>query len=66
MKVSIDQVQNDLNALPQHYKTGDVDRLIKNLVKQKADVSELRPFVLTQQQFHRIYYFVFVFIQGDK
>ena len=58
MKVLIDQIQNELNALPQHYKTGDVDRLIKNLVKQKADVSELRPFVLTQQQFHRIYYFV--------
>ena len=58
MKLTKQQVQKDLNALPEHYRTGDVDRLIRQYVKQKADVSALRPYILTQQQFHRIYYYV--------
>lgn len=58
MKLTIQQVQNDLNALPERYKTGDVDRLIHRYGKQQADVSALRPYILTQQQFHRIYYYV--------
>lgn len=58
MKLTIEQVQNDLNALPEHAKTADVDRLIRQYVKEKADASELRPHILTQQQFHRIYYYV--------
>lgn len=58
MKLTIDLVQNDLNALPEHYKTADVDRLIRQYVKEKADVSALRPHILAQQQFHRIYYYV--------
>lgn len=55
---TIDRAQNDLNALPEHYKTADVDRLIRHYVKEKADTSALRPHILTQQQFHRIYYYV--------
>ena len=58
MKLTREQVQKDLDALPEHYKTGDVDRLIRQYVKQKADVSVLRPYILTEQQFHRIYYYV--------
>lgn len=58
MKLTKEQVQKDLDALPEHYKTGDVDRLIREYVKQKADVSALRPYILNQQQFHRIYYYV--------
>ena len=58
MKLTIEQVQKDLDALPEHYKTGDVDRLIRQYVKQKADVSALRPYILDQQQFHRIYFYV--------
>lgn len=58
MQLTREQVQNDLNALPVHYKTADVDRLIRQYVKQKADVSPLRPYILAQQQFHRIYYYV--------
>lgn len=53
-----EQVQKDLDALPEHYKTGDVDRLIRTFVNQKADVSALRPYILSEQQFHRIYYYV--------
>ena len=58
MKLTKEQVQKDLDALPEHYKTGDVDRLIRQYVKQKADVSALRPYILDQQQFHRIYFYV--------
>ena len=58
MKLTKEQVQKDLDALPEHYKTADVDRLIRKYVKQKADVSALRPDILSEQQFHRIYYYV--------
>lgn len=58
MKLTIEQVQADLDALPKHYKTGDVDRLIRSYVQEGADGSALRPHILAQQQFHRIYYYV--------
>ncbi len=58
MKLTREQVQKDLDALPEHYKTGDVDSLIRRYVKAQADVSALRPYILSQQQFHRIYYYV--------
>lgn len=57
MKLTTEQVQRDLDALGQ-YRTGDVDKLIRNYVKQKADVTALREHVLLRQQFHRIYYYV--------
>ena len=52
------QVQADIDALPANYKTKDVDALIKRYVQEKADVSCLRDYILTEQQFHRIYYYV--------
>ena len=58
MRLTKQQVQTHLDALPAHYKTADVDRLIRQYVQQKADVSDLRPDILAQQQFHRIYYYV--------
>ena len=58
MKLTPELVQKDLDALPKNYKTADVDRLIRAYIKEKADVSPLRPFILSRQQFHRIYYFV--------
>lgn len=57
-KYTAEQVQKDLDALPAHYKTGDVDRLIRRYGKEQADVSALRPVILDQQQFHRIYFYV--------
>lgn len=50
-------VQKDLDALGK-YKTADVDRLIRGYVKKNADASLLRTHVLSQQQFHRIYFYV--------
>ena len=58
MKYTKQMIQKELDALPHNYKTGDVDRLIHSLVKQKADVSDLRAYILSEQQFHRIYYYV--------
>lgn len=58
MQMTKAQVQRDLDALPEHYKTGDLDRLIGRYVKAKADVSALRPYILTEQQFHRLYFYV--------
>lgn len=58
MKLTVEQVQKDLDALGQNYKTGDVDTLIRRYGKEKADVSGLRPYILSQQQFHRIYFYV--------
>ena len=58
MKLTKRQVQQDLYNLPQPYKTADVDQLIRQYVKQKADVSDLRPHILKEQQFHRIYNYV--------
>lgn len=53
-----DQIRADINALPQNYKTADMDKLISRYVREKADVSCLRPYILTEQDFHRLYFYV--------
>lgn len=58
MKLTFEQVKSDLATLPAGYKTADVDKLIKKYVKMCADTSLLRPFVLSHQELHRIYYYV--------
>ncbi len=58
MELTKELVLQDIETLPQGYKTGDVDRLINEYVRQKADVSALRPYVLSHQELHRIYFFV--------
>lgn len=58
MKLTPSQVKHDISLLSPNYKTADVDRLIKKYIKEKADISALRPHILVQQEFHRIYYFV--------
>lgn len=65
MKLTKEQVQADIDALPPDYKTKDVDALIKRYVRQCADVSSLREYVLTEQQFHRIYFYVSLDQIGD-
>ncbi len=52
------QVLTDLSTLPPNYKTADIDRLIRRYIQDGADVSLLRPHILTHQELHRIYYFV--------
>ncbi len=58
MELTRSLVQADLDALPAQYKTADVDKLIGHYVKQQADSAALRPYILQQQQFHRIYFYV--------
>lgn len=58
MKLTKEQVLQDLDSLPVGYKTADVDRLIRAYVKEKADVSALRPHILQEQRLYRIYYYV--------
>lgn len=58
MKLSKTDIRRELDQLPAGYKTADLDRLIANLVRQRADVSALREFVLAEQDLHRIYYYV--------
>ena len=58
MKLSKQDVRRELELLPAGYKTKDLDALIAKLVRQKADVSALRDSVLTEQDLHRIYYYV--------
>ena len=58
MKLTKQQVQADIDRLPANYKTKDVDALIRRYVQQQADVSGLREHILTEQQFHRIYFYV--------
>lgn len=56
MRLTKNEVQADIDALPKNYKTKDLDMLIKSYVSQAADVSPLREYVLDMQQFHRIYF----------
>lgn len=58
MRLTKNEVQADIDALPKNYKTKDLDMLIKSYVSQAADVSPLREYVLDMQQFHRIYFYV--------
>lgn len=60
MILTVEQVNADISALPENYKTGDIDRLIRRYVKEKADASLLRPYILEDQKLHRIYYYVFL------
>lgn len=57
MELTRDAVLADLALLPENYKTGDVDRLIRGYVRRKLDPAPLRPFILEDQRLHRIYFF---------
>ena len=34
MNLTKEQIQKDLDALPEHYKTGDMDRLIRHPIRK--------------------------------
>lgn len=58
MILTKEQVLADVDALPENFKTKDLDAIIKRYVKEKADVSALRDYVLAEWRFHRIYFYV--------
>ncbi len=43
-------------ALGENYKTADIDRLNKQLIREGADVSSLREIALRNQKYHRTYF----------
>ena len=57
MQLTKELVLNDIASLPQPCKTAHLDGLIRDYVRQKADPAPLRPFVLSHQQLHRIYFY---------
>lgn len=57
MELTRDVVLADLARLPENYKTGDLDRLIRGYVARRLDPAPLRPFILEDQRLHRIYFF---------
>ncbi len=50
------QLEQEFAKLGEHYKTQDVDRLNRWLIKQREDVSFLADVVLEQQQYHRTFF----------
>ena len=58
MMCSYEEIRRLVDALPRGYKTKDLDAIIARLVREKADVSALRPYILKEQDLHRIYYYV--------
>ena len=58
MELTKDKVSANLDRLPVNYKTGDVDRLIRDYVRQKMDPAPLRDHILADQRLHRVYFFV--------
>lgn len=58
MILTKEDVRRDLKTLPENYKTKELDGLIARYVKEKADVSALREYILTEQDLHRIYFYV--------
>jgi len=58
MELTREEVLADLALLPENYKTGDIDRLIRTYVRQRKDPAPLRGHILANQRLHRIYFFV--------
>lgn len=59
LKITKELVEQDINKLPENYKTKDIDSLISRYIKADGDVSNLRPYILEHPHtFHRIYYYV--------
>ena len=54
--MTICDLEKHFDALGDNYKTADVDRLNKALIKENADVSCLKDIVLERQEFHRTYF----------
>ncbi len=50
------QLEQEFAKLGEHYKTQDVDRLNRRLIKRQEDVSFLADVVLEQQQYHRTFF----------
>ncbi len=50
------QFEEEFSSLGNDYKTNDVDKFNRGLIKRDEDVSFLRDIVLDKQQYHRTYF----------
>ena len=54
--MNLQDFEKEFSALGKDYKTKDVDRLNRNLIKRGVNVSFLRDIVLEKQEYHRTYF----------
>ena len=54
--MNLQELEQEFSLLGENYKTKDVDRLNKQLIKRKEDVSFLKDIVLEKQEYHRTYF----------
>ena len=54
--MNLQDFEKEFSALGKDYKTKDVDRFNRELIKRGVDVSFLRDIVLDRHEFHRTYF----------
>lgn len=54
--MNLKEFEKEFSILGDNYKTADVDRFNRGLIKREVDVSFLRDIVLDKQQYHRTYF----------
>ena len=54
--MTLEEFRDEFAALGEGYKTADVDRWNKSLMKRKEDVSFLKEIILTKEEYHRTYF----------
>ncbi len=54
--MNLQEFEKEFSKLGKDYKTKDVDRLNRDLIKRAVNVSFLRDIVLTKQEYHRTYF----------
>ena len=54
--MTLQDLERRFTDLGDNYKTADVDRLNKRLIKEGADVSFLKNVILQKQKYHRTYF----------
>ena len=54
--MTLKELEYEFSLLPKNYKTKDVDKLNKKLIKENKDVSFLKDIILDRQEFYRTYF----------
>ena len=54
--MNLSEFEAEFSKLGSDYKTKDVDRLNRSLIKRREDVSFLRDIILTKQEYHRTFF----------
>jgi len=55
-KMTLSQFEEEFSKLGNNYKTKDVDKFNRELIKRHEDVSFLRDIIMSKQQYHRTYF----------